>query len=418
MLKKLFQSEDDLLCNNSLFDDLMHCFFHFKKQLKSHLRSKGLRHWIISLLLIIIVLFIGHILNKQNFWINLRYQTYQYFLRDIAREQPHPNRTTLVLINDEDYYNGPFEGRKPLKRDYLAKLIKKLDTANPEVIALDIKLNSRGKDESYYENETKELIDAIKFVSQNRTVVLARSIVPTDPAYKFYKPLPAVYENNDFNKKRVLEGFITLPNDIRRVPVAWHMNDGTKLDSFASAIAGAVDEKCLKKAKANEHDGLPFGKFINPDDFTTYSAGEVLVATDIEELKAIFGFKIVIIGGSWSSDGFGRGPKNDGHFSPVGVIDGAYIHANYVESLLSSGTTPPMRESWSLVIDFLFAVVLTIGLSLLNRLLGKLIFAVLLSVIMIIFSYITWQNFGLYFDFLIPVFLLIGHVLIEKILHE
>ena len=48
-----------------------------------------------------------------------------------------PKRTALVLIGDDEYWGGELKRRVPIKRDYLAKLVNKLDQAQPELIVLD-----------------------------------------------------------------------------------------------------------------------------------------------------------------------------------------------------------------------------------------------------------------------------------------
>lgn len=417
MLKNLFHDGDEVICDESLIDHMSHLFVHAWKRLWERLRSKGLKHWIFAATLIVASFFAGHILNEQNFWIQGRYVVYQRFIELFNR--PHAKRTTLVMINDEDYFYGPFAARKPLKRDLLAQLISKLDEANPQVIALDVNLSLPGSERDLttnaapYQKETDELINAVKSASEKRTVILARTLMRTDSIEPTYKPLPAIYDYYSLNEKTVLKGYITLPTDIRRVPVALWAADDRPLHSFASAIVSAVDKKSLEKIDVNEN-GFPYGKFIYPEDFTTRSASEIL-NMDAETLKDVFGFKIVIIGGSWHRDGVDRGPKNDGHPSPVGVIDGAYIHANYVEALLDSNTTPSMKESRSLLIDLFFAVILTAGLSLVGNF-GKLILVAILSLLMFVVSYLAWQNLGIYFDIVIPVFLLLGHVIFEKII--
>lgn len=408
-----------MTCPNRLKQEIGHCLAHLLRSCGKQLREKSLNHWLIATFLIVVGTYAGHKLGESNVWMDLRYQAYQRLLYRLTPRAPHPKRTVLVLINDQEFWGPPLDGRRPLKRNYLAKLIRQLGEANPEVIALDVDL-SLPVDKAVYEagpykRETDDLLQAVKDVSRQRTVVLARRLARDPSAGDAFKSAATVFDEYPFSEGNVRSGYITLPRDIRRIPLAITLQDRTKLDSFASAILGAIDEQSLTDAKQKENDALPYGTFINPDRFMQRSANCVLTS-DVKTLQKDMAFKVVIVGGAWHQYGIDQGPENDSHPSPVGDVYGAFVHANYVEALLDSRTYTPMRQPLATGIEVVFSIVLAVLLSLNFHLPVKVAIAALLCVAIFGISYVSWQNLGLFFDFFIPVLLLVGHVVVEKLI--
>jgi CHASE2 domain-containing sensor protein len=112
---------------------------------------------------------------------------------------------------------------------------------------------------------------------------------------------------------------------------------------------------------------------------------------------------------------FGRGEIIDSHLTPVGKIGGAYVHANYVEALLAKQTLSPWEDLPSMAFEFFvslsLAVVFGLRLGAAPRLIlifGMVAFVVLVAVFL-------WQNMGSFFDFFIPVLLLVGHAVFEQV---
>ena len=399
-------------------DEIRHCVRHFLAVVFRQLRDHSLRHWLIVIAILGIGTYGGHKLGEWNGWINLRYRLYQSFLGHLSVKNPRPKRSVLVLITDNEFWAPPLSGRSPLKRDYLANLIRKLDTGNPQVIALDVDLSATLPDNKCgepgpYDVENNQLFEAVRDISKERTVVLARTVAFSDPSTNSYYSVPAISDCAGFDSKKVHTGYITLPPDIRRVPLVLPTK-GQNIDSFASAIVRSIDEHSLDEAQRNTHDALPYGTFIQPQQFTQYSARDVL-NSDESSLKDSFECRTVIIGGAWHLFGSQRGPENDFHRSPVGSIYGAFIHANYVEALLDSRTYTPMREPVAIGIEVLCSAILALVLSLRFKLRWKLLLASFVSLTLITLSYISWQNLGIFFDFFVPEVLLVAHVVFERI---
>ena len=128
------------------------------------LRRKGKRYWLTVLALVVVGTVVGELLGDQYVWIKLRYRIYP-ILQAMTPGKKGERKTVLVLIDDDDYWKGEFARRVPLKRDYLARLIRALNTAEPTVIALDIDLRSpipqQGVEElADYRQETQDLLQA------------------------------------------------------------------------------------------------------------------------------------------------------------------------------------------------------------------------------------------------------------------
>jgi len=73
---------------------------------------------------------------------DLGYRLYRYQLRLQSRAPDCPRRTTVVTIDDDDYWGNDFAGRSPLRRDLLAKILDKLSQATVNTVVLDVDLRS------------------------------------------------------------------------------------------------------------------------------------------------------------------------------------------------------------------------------------------------------------------------------------
>jgi CHASE2 domain-containing sensor protein len=106
----------------------------------------------------------------------------------------------------------------------------------------------------------------------------------------------------------------------------------------------------------------------------------------------------------------------DSFDTPVGQIAGAFLHANYVNSLMSSGITAPLDEKVNEGLEVVFSLAVATLFFLPIRTAWKLLAFFSLAVALVFFSYFFWQNLGLYFDFFIPMALLCAHFLVEHFL--
>jgi CHASE2 domain-containing sensor protein len=332
-----------------------------------------------------------------------------------------PN-TAIVLIGDEEYWRGSFARRVPLRRDCLAELILKISEQNPGVIALDVDLRSPmldGADHLVYLKENQALLMAIKTAAQRGVdIVLAVTLNEKQPGSYSVEPTvltPALdAEAEDGWKKKVRRGYINLPKDKREVPLHQPMENGVFIDSFAEAIVRVVQENTLNLLGSSEE--LPYGGFIGPERFS--SAGLVFHAEEVireEEHTKKLAHKAVIIGGAWSRFAYGRGEKVDTHSTPAGKMGGVYIHANYVEAILSGQT---YQRLWGEKTNTAVEVLLAVGLILLHALGAsqeKVAMLVLVEGgLLFALGFFLLHNVGIFFDFFILAVMAILHVIVHR----
>jgi CHASE2 domain-containing sensor protein len=179
-------------------------------------------------------------------------------------------------------------------------------------------------------------------------------------------------------------------------------------------------------------DELPFAGYIPLKNFHVSKAGqesragqegendkqEGMSASDVLDTrcatqKCLRG-KIVIISGNWNSRASGVGPRVDLHGSPVGLVPGAMIHANYVEAMLSDRAFLPLPKCLVRSVEILAVVLLTLVLALLSSGWLQLAAVVGTTLFMLVLNFFL-QNLGMFFDFFVPTVLLLGHVVAHKI---
>lgn len=391
------------------------------KSLLAQLQKKGLRYWLTVFGLLVFGTLVGMWLGERYVWIRMRYSIYGA-IQNATRVTKAAKNTVLVLIDDDEYWKGDLARRVPLKRDYLARLLVELAKGEPTAIALDVDLRSpvpeKGAEElEPYRAETELLLKTIKDVAQSRYVVLATTVTSDEHGYTIS---PSVFDGYDFGGGKVKHGYITLPHDLRQVPLAVPLtNRAEKEDSFAGALAKTREEDLVLAAEQHEHRGFPYGSFYGPDEFRKVNTSTVLKAGE-QELKKLLQGRIVIVGGAWHTGSY-KGPKEDYngsidlHFTPAGNIPGAFVHANYVEALLGGSVHQQVPESVALVIEIFCSLVVAVVFALEGSLRRKFGRVLLLSIVLVIISYFLWQNLGLFFDFFIPILLLSIHAPIEQL---
>lgn len=391
------------------------------KLLWAQLRRKGWRYWLTVAVLVTVGTLAGMWLGERYLWIRLRYTIYGS-IQNATQVTKAAKNTVLVLIDDDEYWKGALARRVPLKRDYLACLVETLAQGEPATIALDIDLRSpnpeKGPEElEPYRVETELLLKAIKDVAQSRPVVLATSVTTDETGSTIN---PNVFDDYDFAGAKVTHGYVTLPLDLRQVPLSIPLkNRSGKENSFAGAIAKTREESLVLAAEQYEHRGFPYGSFYRPEEFRRINTSTIFNAGE-QELKNLLGGRIVIVGGAWHAGSY-KGPRQDYsgsidlHFTPAGNVPGAFVHANYVEALLSGLVHPQVPEMVTLAIEVFCSLMVAVVFALPGSLRRKFGRVLLLSIVLVIISYFFRQNLGLFFDFFIPILLLSFHAPIEQL---
>jgi CHASE2 domain-containing sensor protein len=375
-------------------------------------------YWVRVAVLTVIGILIGHWLKEQNYWFEGRCQVYQ-FLCNLFPQPSHPRRVVLVLIGDEEYWKGSLEGRVPIKRDYLADIVDAASSASPAVVAIDFDLRSPTPDGTLvefpqYQGETSKFLNAVKRASHQRIKVILPKTIGWDERLESYVDESDIYNGFNFEGGDIRSGYISLPDDTRRVPLALPIKNSTLVDSFSQAIARADDELAVQGF--SQATSLPYGSYFKTTDFTVISANELLSGNP--QIKERLAHKVVILGGAWHSQGYERGPLIDSYESPVGSIPGVYIHANYVEALLGSKIFWDWK-GWSLIgTEAILSLFVAIPFTLkIKPRWKKLLIIVLPYLIIIAISYFSLMNVGLFFDPFIPLILIGAHGAFEQIHH-
>ena len=386
-------------------------------KLLRQLTHKGIFYWLRVVILTVLGTVFGHWLSDEQIWVDLRYKLYQQQL-DLAPRKPFAERVVIVLIDDDDYWKGELGRRVPIKRSYLAKLVRALVAANPAVIALDFDFASPMADGSLiehsdYQLERNEFLQTIRQALERTKIVLPKTI--DFDADKNYIITSDIHDGFDFGPKKqnLYMGYIALPYDVRRVPGTVKIHGAQpSVDSFAVAIAKAYDEVALRRMPKS--DSLPFGSYLRAEEFRQFSTRDVLQGQSrvLDQLA----HKIVIVGGAWHRQGHGRGSRIDSYFTPVGWIGGAFIHANYVEAVLDGRVYSALNETIVTGLEIALVLLGAVVFALEIRPSVKWFGATVVCLVLLIISYFLFQNLGLFFEFFIPLLLIAGHSLVDQIL--
>ena len=317
----------------------------------------------------------GHFLNHAPWLTQVRYSLYhsQMMMRD--RSQLYPKRTSLVLLDDDDYWGNSYQSRTPLKRDVIADLLDKLDSLGVSTVALDMDLRSPRPDDPNFEYADYKVEDA-KLIAAIGADVCRR---PSCCAGFF----DSVWDG------RLLGDAIDLHREAAAVAVCEARVHSIALrhaTDCRNAAPGEWRHAGLNVARGHRdcrpdsegrflgiyRTGLSrFSEYLGEADFGPKNgrqfifSGNQIMKTDPAALKDQLADKLVFVGAKWHANAYGVGPLVDQHNSPGGMEPGVMLHANYVEAMLDrTGTFAPVSDSTAEMIE--------IGLVLALALIGLL----------------------------------------------
>jgi CHASE2 domain-containing sensor protein len=383
-------------------------------QYRRQLAGRSIAYWLSAAVSVVIGMAAGYYLDHEDYAIEARYAVHGA-LQNFLHGDRHAKRTVLVLIDDQEFWKGELGRRIPVKRTYLAKLLRKLGGAQPALVGIDLVLRSPAVDGSLrehpdYSRETQNLIDAIRDVSRRLPIVLPATFRHT-PAGLVLDA--AVYSGADFTPGEVRIGHILPPSDMRRLPVTQRMADQSRLYSFAAAIAETLDPAAVRPFK--DDDALPVSTFMPEAEFPVISSRAVLAASD-EQLRRTLRSKAVILGAAWNERAFQLPPRVDQHLTPIGSMGEAYVQANWVEALLDSRVYPQLDRVLAIALEALLSFAVAVVFALRIGALHKLGWTLALCLGAMLLGYLLLQNLGVYFDFYLPVLVLAVHAAIAKVL--
>jgi CHASE2 domain-containing sensor protein len=387
------------------------------------LKSKPIRYWVLVVALVAGGIWASDWIDEKYPSLELRYDAYQALQRTVPREV-RAHRVTLVAIGDEEFWKGELDRRIPIKRDYLARLVRSLGAANPSAIGLDYTLRSPVADGSLVESpayvgETNQLIAAVEEVSQRIPVVLPTTLDEEDYDERdgSYPLESTIFGGHRFSSPNVRFGYTNLFYDKRRVPVAWRVRGVKGLyPSFSLALALADDRRVrFPTDEAVQDKRVVSGHFMEAREIPTVTAGEVLHRPD-GPWREMVRSRIAMIGSFCRSDAFRRGRLVDGFLTPVGRVPGLIVHANYVEAWVDTRVIPMFPGWLSHVLEA--AISLTVSVLFVSRIRwpGQAFCWLAVVLLAVIGSVFALLNFGAFFDPYLPVLLVAAHSGIEKVL--
>jgi len=379
------------------------------------LAARGPFYWGLAAALIGIGVFLEEALSHQKLVLSAEYKIYRYY-RQVSPLPVQATRTVVVLIDDVDYWKGDLARRVPIKRKYLAGLLRKLAAGNPQVIALDFNLRSPVLDGTLpdnkdYESETADLERAALEVAQKRIIVVLPTTVGRDSGGYYYRH-PDVFDHLEQRNANISVGYIMPTVDIRQVPLQLPMRGGQALDSFASAIVRRVDDSSLRYLAGEA--AFPLGTFMDQKSFKKVIPARRVADLSDDQLSRLLATKTVLVGAAWHDTAYGAGKYVDLHETPAGEMPGVFILANYVEALLNWHFTKPLGATLSRTTEVVFSLAVAIGLASFRRVAAKALVLAGTCLAIAVLSYIFYQNFGRFLDVFFPVALIVVHALFEN----
>jgi CHASE2 domain-containing sensor protein len=378
------------------------------KTITTRVVSKGVQHWMGVAAALLLGLWVGHLLRGQEWWQAIRFATYRAVDNVDPDDRVHASRTVTVMIGDAEYDSPELQRRTPLNREYLARLVDAVAAHKPHVIAIDVDLTAPlGGD--HFSKETNELRLAVKRAAEKTQVVLATTVTGGPQVYQRTKGLLDDLERT----ANVSFGCVTLAEDRSQLGMTVPIAGQRPLDAFATAIARIVDPKMVRRREQMVREHRLSMTFLPADGVPRLPAAQV--RANAPGIGKQLHHAIVIIGGDWhvSPDRVGR--LTDQHRTPVGLLSGAVLNANYVEALLApGGTKKPASAGFNTTTEVLVTLALALIFAVVHRPLLLVLATLLLALSIVALSLFMWQNLGGFFDCSVPIVFLAAHATLEK----
>jgi CHASE2 domain-containing sensor protein len=420
-------------------------------RLVTRLKHKGVRYWTTAL-----IVFVLATLGSPTVYRALEVEQYRskYFqwLLDHGPRAASPLFVGIILVDDRSYWGARFAGRAPIKRKYLAELIRAVP-AHVQVIAVDFDMRLPDphamKVPEEYQAESCELIGAIRDVAARGARVVLAAPISFD-AHRQYQRDSDIYQAYGLCsprvpapppkacdvslgpdiKSRISCGYIALPDDILEIPPTLRLADGTPLDSFSIALARAHRPERVAEVIDTARGAVRYGSFIAEERFVDaglrLTADRLLDATpsdpkqaDLTE-NATLSRDAVIIGGNWRAYAKDRGPWIDSHATPIGLMTGTTLHANFAEAILDSRAFPALPKWFLEAIEIALAALAAGVFALSRSVVAKLCWLAGMLAALLFFQWLLMHAVGVFFDAFLPLVGLALHSVYERLIgpHE
>lgn len=405
------------------------------------LRSRGWSHWTIAALVLAIgILFTDY--ADEHLQLDVVRNALSQKLLEWYWRPPEPGDVKVVLIRDEDYWQPGLGGRVPIRRDFLAHVVKALDDANAFVIGLDFDMRlphpSKLWDFPEYHEESLDLARAVVAAAEHHKIVLPKTVrrvvsgrYQLEPdLYQLYGICTQLNPNGQWSDPGTAElgiskraanniscGYIKLNLDKRELPTQVILTNGALLDSFSLSVARAHNPSRV----ADVGSSLLYASYIRPEQLdppdkrdgtrVVYSAHEV-ISGSLDSMAAM-NAQTVIVGSDWNTRAEGRGPKTDLHDTPVGPMGGAMVHLNFAEAFLDLRTYHHVPHAVTTALEIGLSAGAAIWFALLAGPGQKILALVTGTVLLIGVEWVTLNLFGLFLEVFVPFVGLWIHSLFE-----
>jgi hypothetical protein len=322
---------------------------------RKRLQSKPVGYWTRTAGAILLGLGLGELAREHHLGLPWQYEVSRAV--QFLQPRPEPRRTTVLVIEDDEYWRGSLARRVPIHRDYLAGLLRAVASCDPapSVIALDFNLRSPVvsgdlrdrygtlRDNCAYTEETADLAAAIEEVRHKTKVVLPLT-VSLDK--RFVEP--SVLDGVPDVRGAVARGTIILPYDYRQVLTAEKIG-GRPVPSFALAAADLADPGLAAKfaADTNRYDlsFIPPAKFAARHQVSYREDGTFPTPDECEKMQ----HQVVVVGGAWHMGAYHLGGVIDTRDStPIGHAAGAAAGARRGTQAAPSRATTTWLATWRL----------------------------------------------------------------------
>lgn len=388
--------------------------------------KRSARYWIFALIFFVVATWTAPFVDSRLNLTSERSWLFEHLAQSVTNPAA-PRNVKLLLIGDDEFWDGDLHHRVPTDRSYLARLVRTLDLADASVVAIDFDVRLPHPSSSVapgdyaavdvfepYRKETDALIAAIDDVAQRRKIVLSKTIAgPVGGPYAFVDDIYQAYgictklnANGEWvnpgtpefpltadAQQNISCGYIDLMPDKRRVPPPIPISgEPGMLNSFSLAIVRARDPAAAPSFGSRRY----YASYIS-DDLATNRRITVwahdLLRDPLQARSVLRGWPVVV-GADWSQRAKGSGGLVDQHDTPIGKVSGAIVHENLAEAVLSNRVFPEISEYAGYTLEILISILAALVFASLRSLWLNFAAVVLAMIGLFLVQWLTLQLAG------------------------